>query len=184
MVIAQTWIVRTLVYVNVATGVESVFSEQDIQPYVDFVVDEIESVREVLQSEHQQRRVIVVGDVARSGLGEGLSPLDCISKPVTIGYDKCRIRKISEDYSRYAFNKGVEERFKKITRSSVLFINPIEATCDNFICKNYTEDNYPIYMDSSHLSVWGSKYIAAKLYPAFRYAFRDYIENRNFYSEK
>lgn len=183
VVIAQTWVVRTLTYINMDTNDSISFAENEMEAYATFASRELELLKGHLQASFPDRRVIVVGDVPRSGFGEGVSPLDCVSTPFKLNYKQCKTRHISEAYSRYAFNLEMKKHFNRITKNSLIFINPFDVACKDLACDNYTQDGYPIYMDSSHLSVWGSKYTINGLYSSFRYAFRDYIENKNFYSK-
>lgn len=185
IIIAQTWIIRTLRYVDRSNKVIAEFDEnnpESVIKYSQFVISEIYKLASYLKSNNPGRRIIVVGDVTRSGLPDGVSPLDCISSPFDLFSRDCKERIIDKNYSRKLFNDELAREFSKTTLESILFIDPFKATCNESSCINYLENGYPVYMDSSHLSSWGSKFVVEKLYSDFRYAFRDYIEERNYYA--
>lgn len=112
---------------------------------------------------------------------EGTSPIDCLFYKNEALKKKCSSRSIDNDDLRNSFNNSLSLSFDKIDAENIMFINPFDAFCKNGECANYTKSGYPIYIDNSHLSVYGSEMLIEELYSKFRYALRDYNENKNYY---
>ena len=44
--------------------------------------------------------------------------------------------------------------------SNIHYIKIRNITCDNNVCKLFDKNNYPLYSDEGHLSIWGRDLIA------------------------
>jgi peptidoglycan/LPS O-acetylase OafA/YrhL len=174
IIIAQTWIQREQKYIKLSTIENKTMSEvgsakieiefDNINTYSNFVSENLETIKMYYQNIFPGRRIIVVGDVPRPGTPEGTSPIDCLFFKSQDLRDKCSSRSVGSDDLRYQFNTSLSLTFDRTNAEDIIFINPFDAFCKDGKCTNYTKDGYPVYIDNSHLSVFGSEMLVKELY--------------------
>ena len=129
-------------------------SDDDLEPqrsfasigeHLPYVVAELKDLRSKLSP----RRFLVIGGVP--GFNEAISPLDCIGRPfqeLACGFSPLTAKAVAANAS---INKHLVE-------GGLAFVDPYSFMCGDRHCRNFTDNGYPIYSDTSHLSEWGSAF--------------------------
>ncbi len=102
--------------------------------------------------------VFIVGAVPTSGMT--VSPVDCVTRPVRPDVE-CDEGEKSNDLinSRARFN----EELRSNVAAGVSVVDPLDYLCDVLRCGNFTDDGKPVYSDTGHLSIWGSRLLVSKM---------------------
>ncbi len=144
VIIGQAWFDRRSHY-DPKTG--TFHSFETTEQYVHFLVRELQRVDEYLG----HGRIMVTGEVNR--FGDVGDPLACIGRP--LAGDSCTLSKKS---FAFEFNQLLGAALKE---AEIPFISPTDALCDGRGCLNMIGKR-PVYSDSGHLSVWGSKFVVQR----------------------
>jgi peptidoglycan/LPS O-acetylase OafA/YrhL len=103
------------------------------------------------------RPMIVIGGVPR--YGSEYSPSDCVSRP----FQRKGCATSKRENPRIALQETINGAIDSSLGDHVRFIDPYDFLCDRKSCRNLDDNKRPIYSDDSHLSRWGSLYLANKM---------------------
>lgn len=145
IIIAQNWGFKPT---HFNTKTKETLDFETIDEYALFLAKELEAVINFLGKE----RVLVIGQVHR--FGRRGNPLSCMSYPLKI--KNCRVTS-----GRFVprFNKVLGREMQK---RNIPFLSPTDVMCKKRnACLNMSDDNYPYFSDSHHLSTWGSAFVVS-----------------------
>lgn len=181
VIIAQTWIQKRARYLS-ADG-DKAIDLGTTEEHVRFVHDNLEKMAKALKVKNPGRRIIVFGDVPRPRLPSSSSPVDCLLYPLDRMRRGCATATISERDQRRQFNEKLGALYPNISQEDILFINPFDVLCKGARCFNVRNGTQPLYTDNSHLSTWGSHFLAKGHYSKLRYGLRDFLAEKNYYEK-
>lgn len=148
VILSQNWDLEKF-----TNGTETLNFKMPSKDLNKFVFDQIQILTKTLKINN----LIVIGNVPTTG--NNPSPLSCVSQPFknNKGCLKTTVDKID---SRRIFNNVLSEHLKN---TSITFKDPFGALCSKNECLNFVNE-YPVYSDDNHLSIWGSELVINKLF--------------------
>lgn len=159
IIIAQNWSFKPD---HFNTKTKETLEFTTIDDYAVFLAGELEKVTSFLG----KHRVLVIGQVHRFG-ARG-NPLSCLSYPIKSNHCETSKGRFIPRFNR-VFGEELEKR-------NIPFLSPTDVMCENRNkCLNMSEDNYPYFSDSHHLSTWGSQFVIE----AFKENLAAFFENSN-----
>lgn len=123
------------------------------EKFARFVVNQSKAVQEI-----SGQPVLVLGAVPMSGMT--VSPVDCVTRPLRTDIECDRIARSNHTMeSRAEFNDALQSNIS----SGVSFVDPFDQLCDAKHCFNFTSEGKPVYSDTGHLSIWGSRLLVSRM---------------------
>lgn len=148
VILSQNWIINSF-----TNGLETLDFVQNTPDFNNFIAEQIT----ILVKRLKVKKLVVIGNVPSTG--SVYSPLSCISKPFNENTN-CLTTEEKKLESRRLINRYLSA---KINLPNLVFKDPYEALCSDSKCNNFVND-FPIYSDDNHLSIWGSELVIKKLF--------------------
>lgn len=143
IIIAQNWGFKPK---HFNTKTKETLEFDTIESYAAFLANELDAVANFLGKE----RVLVIGQVHRFG-AHG-NPLSCISYPYAVTNCKTSKGRFIPRFNQIFGNE--------LAKRNISFLSPTNVMCKKGgQCVNMSEDNFPYFSDSHHLSIWGSELV-------------------------
>jgi peptidoglycan/LPS O-acetylase OafA/YrhL len=118
-----------------------------------FVADQADAVHRL-----SGQPVLVLGAVPMSGMT--VSPVDCVTRPLRTDVECEQVARSNHAIKgRAEFNDALRPNIT----SGVSFFDPFDYLCDREHCFNFTSEGKPVYSDTGHLSIWGSRLLVSRM---------------------
>ncbi len=121
------------------------------EKFARFVVNQADAVHKL-----SGMPVLILGAVPMSGMT--VSPVDCVTRPVRTRVECSQIERSTPSIDRY---KNFNDRLRLNLASGVSLVDPFDQLCDREHCLNFTSEGKPVYSDTGHLSIWGSRLLVS-----------------------
>lgn len=124
----------------------------------------VQGLRE-LKSLIGESTLVVIGGVPKT---QGVNLYDIFTRPKFVLSSDFNL----DDFMTSAIREPLREFNNKLRviekeGGNVVFLDPIDAFCDEVACINIDQDKHLMYSDSSHLSTYGSRFFIRKSLPMF-----------------